>query len=471
VTINADDPPRPDLFTWAVLRTRVVDELTEQPPHCPVALRSEATRPFEGDVPRCVARFAGDGVCGLVARPRDLARRLLQSGAWTARIEAPGYLTHDLTPAIDRARRSVNVNLVPPAPLVQIAAPVAFDAQQFTPGRGVFVQRDAANLTDEFSIARAVAPPPPLGDVPVTTPFAEPHAAGRLVTGVPMLLPDRPLHRARPVLIRGRAQRRTPGPGGTLVPATAASIGIRGLWLTYRATTATPPIVPAFCAITPALYFDYDIGATVEATAVVAAAPLRRLDRPAEAGANAVVVAPNNLLTAGGGDLLRIEDPWSPETEIVVTDGFDPVLDPNAAVTVRLRTRTAFVHRTNTVVQRVNPGAFTALGTTTREAQRGDSVVFANNLPAMGATSAQIVIARGTPLEGWHVATQPPVTPNDATFLNMPPIQPDGRFEWPAIARVAQVRVRALHAGHVPLTIDFALDYDGENALSIVFIN
>jgi hypothetical protein len=33
------------------------------------------------------------------------------------------------------------------------------------------------------------------------------------------------------------------------------------------------------------------------------------------------------------------------------------------------------------------------------------------------------------------------------------------------------VRVRALHAGYVPLEVDHALDYGGDNALSMIFVN
>ncbi len=470
-TVNEDDAPAPGLFPSAVLQTRAVDELTTAPPRVTVRLRSESTVAFTGDAPRITSRSTRDGLCGLVARTRDVAHLLLTSGGWTARLEAPGYLTHDLTAAIDRARRSVGVGVVPPAPQLQLAAPVATDADQFAPGRGVVVERNALTAADEIGVAQAVVPALPLGTIAVAPALTGAHAVGRAVAGVPMLLPDRPLHRARPITILGRAQRRTPGPGGTLVPAPAAQIAIRGVWLTYPSTTATPPVAPDFCSITPPLYADHGPGTSIELSSAAAVVPVRTLAAAAEAGADELLVAPNNLLAPLGGDRLRIEVPWLAESEIVVTDSALPSLDPTAPVTVQLRTPTAYAHRPGATVQVVAPGAFTSLGTTTREAQRGDAVVFANGLAALAATTGLVVVGRGTPFESWHVATQPPRTPNDAVFTDLAPIDVDGRFEWAAFGRVAQLRVRALHPSYVPLTIDHGLDYDGDNALSVVFIN
>lgn len=463
VTISADDPAPPDLLTRAILRTRVIDELTLAPPRS--ALR------LVGDLPACVPRVAGDGICGFVARARDAAHALLRPATWHARVEAAGYLAHDLTPAIEKARRALAPGVAPPASSITLDAPVLHDAAQFAPGRGVLVERDSATLHDEFSTVRQTSPAPPPGTVPLAEPLRETHAALRRVAGVPLLLPDRPLHRAAAARIRGRIQRRLPGPGGTLVPATAASLGIRGAWETYPATTSSPPVSIAFCTLAPPLYFDHDAGVTVEHATVAPVGAVLTLREPVERGAREIVVAPSAGLAAGGGDRLRIEDPHSAEQEIVVTDGFDPVADPLAPVRLRLRTPAWHLHRRGAPAQRVAPGALVSLGTIAREAQRGDAVVFTSNLAALAPTSATLVIGRGTPHESWHTATQVPTTPNDATFQHAVAIAPDGRFEWPPLARIAQVRVRALHAGYVPLEVDHALDYGGDNVLSMIFVN
>ena len=323
VTISVDDPAPADSFNWAVLRTRVLDELTLAPPRG--ALR------IVGDVPACLSRVAGDGVCGFVARPRDVAHALLLSDTWHARVEASGYLAHDLTPAIERARRAVNPAVVPPTTSIALDTPVPADAEQFIPGRGVMVERDAANLHDEFSTVRLTAPPPPLGTVTLIEPLREAHALLRRVAGVPLSLPDQSLHRAAVARIRGRIQRRLPGPGGMLVPATGASIGIRGVWETYPATTSSPPVPVGFCAVAPPLYFDHDPGVPVESAAAPPVGAVITLLEAVERGAREITIRPNVGLVPAGGDRLRIEDPVSTEDEILVTDGFDPVRRSSSA--------------------------------------------------------------------------------------------------------------------------------------------
>jgi hypothetical protein len=318
---------------------------------------------------------------------------------------------------------------------------------------------------------RLTAPPPPLGTLPLAQPLMEAHAALRRVAGVPLLLPDRPLHRASVARIRGRIQRRLPGPGGVLVPATAASIGIRGTWQTYPATTSSPPAPVDFCALSPPLRFDHEVGAAVEQATVSPVGALFVSMEPMQQGAREMMVAPNSGLAPGGGDRLQIEDPTSAEHEILVSDGFDAVTDPSAPVRMRLLAPAMSLHRRGAIVQRLTAGGFASLGTIVREAQAGDAVVFTSNLPALAPATATIVIARATPRESWHTATQLPTTPNDATFLHSVAIEPDGGFDWPPIARIAQVRVRALHPGYVPLEVDYALDYGGDNVLSMNFIN
>src|SRR2546425_8479774 len=97
----ADDDPQPyDARWWAVLRTRVVDELTGEPPLNRIAIRT-TTR-------GCVPRVGDDGLCGLVARPGAVAAQMLAAGKLTAEIEADGYLTRSLTAAIDAARRTTS---------------------------------------------------------------------------------------------------------------------------------------------------------------------------------------------------------------------------------------------------------------------------------------------------------------------------------------------------------------------------
>ena len=64
-TIADGDPPRLELLPWAVLRTRVYDELTLAPPVVPISLTSS--------LPGAKATVADSGVCGLVAWPFDVS--------------------------------------------------------------------------------------------------------------------------------------------------------------------------------------------------------------------------------------------------------------------------------------------------------------------------------------------------------------------------------------------------------------
>ena len=81
-TIADDDRQPYDARWWAVLRTRAVDELTGEPPLNRIAV-STAT-------PGCLPRVAGDGLCGLVARPGAVSGALLAPGMLTAEIRADG---------------------------------------------------------------------------------------------------------------------------------------------------------------------------------------------------------------------------------------------------------------------------------------------------------------------------------------------------------------------------------------------
>ena len=83
-TIADGDPPRLELLPWAVLRTRVYDELTLAPPVVPISLTSS--------LPGAKAKVADGGVCGLVARPFDVSAALTRPNAFTARVTAPGFL-------------------------------------------------------------------------------------------------------------------------------------------------------------------------------------------------------------------------------------------------------------------------------------------------------------------------------------------------------------------------------------------
>jgi len=209
-TIADDDPAPGDLLPWAVLRTRAIDELTLAAPRAPITLTStlRGARTRVGD----------DGFCGLVARPRDVSSALVTPNAFTARITAPGYLPRDLTPAIELARRTLNtpaagvsvLDVLPPDPVPRL---------QFTAGRGTVIERTAIPDPDQFATVAATLAPPLATDVPLDDLVAPARPAGARVSGVPMALPDQPLHRDGSLRIRGRVQLRTAPSAPPFIPA------------------------------------------------------------------------------------------------------------------------------------------------------------------------------------------------------------------------------------------------------------
>jgi hypothetical protein len=456
-TIADDDPAALDLMPWAVMRTRVIDELTLAAPVQQVTLTSTLAR--------SQPRMADGGICGLVARPRDVSADLVRTTGFTAQVTVPGYLPRDLTPAIEVARRGLNSVAVAGVSTLDVVPTDPAPRAQFTPGRGVLIDRAPAVGQDFTTVAMTAAPPAP-GDVPMSGPLPAPNRpVGGPVVGVPLTLPDQPLHRALPARLRGRIEART-GPN-TLVPAVGASLGVLGVWWNYPSSVTAAPVVPDVCAVTPTLRLSHPVGASVDHCTLSPLGPTRTLRAPAPIETREIAIAPNFGLAPGGGDLLQIGDPLTGEDEVVVTDGFDAVADPNAVVRVRLRTPTAFIHRLNEQVQLTQMLGLTPVSTVARESLAGDSVLFAAGLTGL-ATTTTLVLEQGTPRAVFHRARQFPFTPNGVVFSHQIPVDAQGRFEWPPIARVAQLRLVARLAPFAPVQRDVALDYSGDATIAII---
>lgn len=474
--IADDDPLRPALWQWAVLRTRAIDELTGQPPRVSVRV---VTAPTDSPLlARMTPRAVEGGLCGLVARIDDAAVALTRSGAFGARIEAAGYLPHDLTPAIDAARRSLAalspvgtnpLQVAPPDPL-----PPAGDVRaQFRAGRGVVIERAAVGQDEQTSVV-ADALPAAATDVPIAPSLRTTRAAGIRVAGVPMHLADQPLHRAAVIHLRGQVQQRLPGPPPALVPAVGAQLGILGYWRTYPSTINGASLPVDFCSITPPLPLAHATGVAVQGCTLAPLGPARRLAQVAAAGSRELWVQPHTLLNPAGGDLLQLQADASPECEWVTSLGFTPPPDPLAPARVRLAHATAHLHRTGTRVQRVAAGGLVGAGSLVREAQAGDPVLFASALGALPA-NGRLAVAHGTPRASYHRFTQQP----RAVALPLPAVNQfvlthavvadaEGRFEWPPLARVAQIEIAVMHAGLSIAPRRFALAYESANPLSIL---
>jgi len=449
----ADDDPAPgDLLNGAILRCRVIDELTLKAPGAPVMIESSAAG--------LTKRVAGAGLCGLVGIARHAASALLRPGTLTMAVTAPGYLRRDLTPAIDAARRT----LTAPAPAgstnMTVAPPDPSPRLQFGAGRGVLLERTAPAQPDQFTTVADSAAPPPAQDVPLAVAVSPARGIGARVAGVPLSLPDQPLHRERTLALRGRVQRHV-GPN-TLAPAVGAQVMLTGLWWDYPAAVASAPQPPEICAMEPPLRFAYPAGAPVHSCTLTPTGATAVLREASAAGADAILVAPNGVLNPAGGDLLRIGDPIGGEDEVVVTAGFDPASDPSAPVRVRLRTPPGIIHRAGAPIALMLEGAVAPVGAVAREAQPGDAVLFAPNMAAL-PTVATLIVGRLTPQESYHRARQYPVA-----VAHLVPVDATGRLEWPTIGRVAQMRIVVSLPPSPPVQRDFALDYGGDLTLSVI---
>jgi hypothetical protein len=435
IWIADDDRPLPELGWWAVLRTRVVDEITEAPPNVPMRVAT--------DTAACRPRMAPDGVCGLVARPRDASTALTVPGALRATVHVDGYLPQVLDGAIDRARRQLPAGASAGVTSLVVAPADTAARPQFRPGRGVMVQRAVPTDPEQFTLQADPAVAPPLYQVP-------------LVDAV------------QPALIRGRALRQL-APGSAPVPAPGARIGIRGVWWTQGevAANSTPPHTTRLVSFAAPLAFEQATGTTLERAALTGDGVARRCVSRVSAQAPAIEVHPWNGLNPAGGDVLRLEAARHLERELVVTAGFDASVNPAAPARVRLRTPLAFDHAAITPVElmAVVPAL---LGTLEREAVAGDRVLFATTLAGVTTDDVLRIGGAATDAELRFVRCLP--TYDGVAFSHLVALATDGSFELPPIARVAQVQFFVEHAGNPPqLPIDFHPEPGSDNALQVLF--
>lgn len=459
----ADDDPLPrDLAWWAVLRTRAVDELTGEPPRNALTVATST--------PGCRPRAREDGVCGLVARPRDISWPLLAQGRLDAEIRAEGYLPRSLTAAIDASRRTTPMTLAGATQLTVFPGEAA-PRTQFVPGRGVVLETPVANVPHSFMITDDPISPPTANVVPLADVVVDlrPGPGPWRVAGVPIVLPDQPLHRARPTVLRGRVLRQ-PNANTAPVGAPLAQLGITGAWWTGAEVPAnsSPPHPVDFVAITAPLAFDHPAATLERITTTTHDGIARSLVSDAAAGASEIELSDVTSLTPGGGDTIVLEVANAAEREIVITASYTPPVGATSA-RVRLATPLAFPHAAHT--QALNVAlAFTPLGTLGREAQRGDRVLFASTLAGVAEGDVLRIAGGGATAELRLTRVFPTYDVGANTFADPVAIATDGSFTLPPIARVAQLQLFVRHAGQaVHPAIDVVPDYHGDTPLQILF--
>lgn len=460
VSFTEDDRAAPAQGWWAVLRTRVIDEVTQAPPASGLRLSSST--------PRCTPRVSADGVCGLVARPGDASTALVNPGALRATIEVEGYLPQVLDAAIDAARRQLPLGAAAGTQLLNISPPETAERTQFHPGRGVMLQRALPGSPEQFALHTAPMVAPALNQVPIDTPVATVRAINALLAGVPIVLSDQRLHRAEPVRIRGRALRQ-PGPGSAPVAAPAAHIGLRGAWWTQAEVVANsmPPHPARIVGFEAALTFAHPQGAALERIALTPDGLVRQLRSGAPSGALVIEIHPWNGLNPAGGDVLQIEDDNNSERELVISAGFDAGMEAVTPARLRLRTALAQPHAVDAAVAHCATVA-AALGTLEREAVAGDRVLFASTLAGLVSADVLRIDGATTLAELRFVRCQP--THDGFVFAHEVNLAADGSFALPPLARVAQVQFFIEHAGHpAQQPFDFVPEPGADNALQVLF--
>jgi hypothetical protein len=456
--ISDDDALAPELRWWAVLRARVIDEITGKAPGVPLRLRT-TTR-------GCTPRVDSDGNCGLVARASDVVAELTTPGALTAEVSAPGFLARSLTAAIDAARRQLPGGAATGDPRLVVTPPDSTPRTQFTPGRGVALARQSPTTAEEFNLVGLPVVPPLANEVPLAEPARGPQAAATRVAGVPIVLADQPLHRDSTASLRGRVRRQAT-PGAAPMAAPAAEFGITGVWWTQpevRANSA-PPHAPNIVSTSAPLAFDHPAMTSVEHCTLAPDLTGRRLVTPVARGGSEILVSPWNALNTAGGDVLQVELDNSKERELVVLGAFAPPALPANPARIPLRTPLAFAHAASTPAVLVTVSVTSPL-TLEREAQSGDTVLFATSLAGV-ASSAVLRIAPGAASEELRFVRRVPTFEGGA-FAHPPAVQSDGTFRFPAIGRIAQLRLRVAHTGQIPEQIDVALEYGGDNTQEIL---
>ena len=125
---SPDDPPSLGERIWALVRARVLDELTGRPPEVAVDL--------ENDLPGASPRIGGDGLVGVVAAPRLVYPTLAaRSYTVTMTVTAPGFIPHRAAAQVPIDPRAI----VAPAPVAGATVLALDDASRLRPRETLLV--------------------------------------------------------------------------------------------------------------------------------------------------------------------------------------------------------------------------------------------------------------------------------------------------------------------------------------------
>lgn len=443
---SPDDRPSVGQRLWALVRARVIDELTGQPPFNTISLDSDAHP--------TTARVASDGLVGLVGIPRDVFPALaLKNYTVRLSVRAQGYLPRHATLVVPNDQRTI----APPAPLLNAIVITLNDASRLSAGEALLI--GPAGPTLAMVTIRALGPGS--NQVTVAPGLSQLYAIGDPVVPIvpndfaPASIGDLAIHR-EPTVITGRVVRAV---SSTTTPLAGATIRVTGIWRTPPpANMVVPPDPPNLVSLRPPLYIDRG----------AATGQLRPGNLPAILGddkfllddvlqgANPIRLSNRQNLTAG--DILLIDANKPDIAESIAIKTIVGASTATQPATTTLDYPLAYPHRRNTPVQKVNPQPLGAQKQFAQEALAGDTCVFLNNVTGLMAGNQVRITGGPNPSEYHHLSL----------FSVASDIE--GYYRLPPLSRVAQLKIRAEKAPMSPVETEFRPNYElSENRLDFIF--
>lgn len=453
LSVNFIDPPLTAMRLWSIASGLARDEITEAPPSSRLSVR--VSEPHLG------VNDGDDGSFCIVARPWSAFPPLLApSYPLNLTLSAPGYASFEFRIDLSTQQRSIAA----PAPASGDVIVALNDVSHLKAGQVLLLgpadkaeRRVIANLgpgAQQVTLDSGLIGARAVND-PVVADAWTPADLG--VIGL----------RRRPVTLHGRAVRRDAATN-TDVPVANATIAVTDFWWTLASfrtlqpgsMTQPNPALRAFAlGVEPGIYAARvaGVGQLAELALQSPSGDDHLLMAAANAGDTTIRVSDRQLLTPG--TLLRIDPDQADIAETLRIVGISGWGTPDQPGVATLAFPLRNDHRVNARVVRVltpfPPGPNKVLR---REAAPGDRCVFVSDLAGL-ATDNDMQITGGTaPDEHQRIALLTAVS--DA----------DGYFRFPALHRIAALRLHATAAALLALDFEVQPDYGQlESWLDVVF--
>jgi hypothetical protein len=453
--ISPDDGMPVALRSWAMVKARVVDEITGHPPRGDVRL-SVAQR-------RLAAKVASDGLLGAVSRPWNVYSPLLAPDFKVdLRIDAEGFLPMVCQASVLSPQRALTVPAISGDFVLTLASTAGL-----RPGQ--FLLIGPADGSEE--LARIVALGPGASQVTLASGVVNPHA-GPVVADefTPADLGVLALHR-RPVVIRGRVVWRGVG------PLPGATVRVTKIWRQPPpfnvATDPEPPVpgmvpppgawppswTPPVGSIDPPLYRDRVAGATVTVHDVAAAPGTANKFLLDAVPAGGAVVRLSNRDGVGPTDLVLVDADDPDRMECLPVTAVDGASTADQPARVTLAFGCARAHRAGALVVKAGAPVLGASAPINYAAAAADVCLLFDTRTFSGTHLVQVADPGPPPRPEYHRLRLFHTLADAGAYYRLPPLSRVGKLE---------VLAESLPLPAVP--IDWNPDYSSlENQLDIMF--